>query len=96
MLVVGLELQAHAPLRHENDVILSIAQCGTDQLVGVLAVFVGHETHCDQATLTRGIVFGKRGLLDLAGTSGEHQVLGHLVVRNRQHGLNRLVRAELQ
>ena len=96
MLVVGLELQAHAQLRHENDVILSIAQCGTDQLVGVLAVFVGHETHCDQAALTRGIVFGERGLLDLAGTSGEHQVLGHFVVRNRQHGLDRLVRAELQ
>ena len=67
-----------------------------DELVGVLAVLVGHEAHGDQAALARGIVLGQRGLLDLAGTGGEHQILGHLVVRDGQHGLDGLIRRELQ
>ena len=96
LLVVGLELEAHAELGDQDDVILGIAQRGTDELVGVLAILVGHEAHGDQTALTRGIVLGQRGLLDLAGSGGEHQISGHLIVRDGQHGLDGLIGRELQ
>ena len=96
LLVVSAELQAHAELRHENDVVGRIAQRGADELVGGLAGFVLHQPHGDQTALTRRIVFGKARLLHLARARGEHKVIGHLVVRDRQHGLDRLVGRELQ
>ncbi len=53
LLVVGLELEAHAEFGDQDDVVLGVAQRGADQLVGVLAVLVGHEAHGDQAALAR-------------------------------------------
>ena len=96
LLVIGLELETHAKPGHQDDVVLRVAQRGADELVGVLAVLVGHESHGDQTALTRGIVLGQRGLLDLAGSGGEHQISGHLIVRDGQHGLDGLIGRELQ
>ncbi len=83
-------------LGNEEDVGLRVAQVGATQFVDRLAVLVGHEAHGDQAALARRIVFAQARLRDLAGTRGEHEVLRHLVVRDRQPGLTRLVGRELQ